>query len=387
MKDFSEKNLRGKLFLKRIRNIGVLLIVAYLVSMHCVCIVSACDIDCNQSTSCTFGEKEYKQINEALNYLGYDSDDNVYCTEFLSLKDDKNEEINICFIYGEESSIGEYIVDDENHSCFIFDSDEDLYDILTSNDKIAVQCYGDNISIYTDSDDYVIAGEKDSNNKYDYKSLHKIEKFNFDVSEENIDENVTIVSPNSQEKELITSGTAIYITNSSYVGYFTEVGFVSNTTSPTGEGLCWAASGASIINYIKKTNYTAMSLYENVRQNCGGYPIGTVAYEKAMFDINNVSYTYKAGKLTYSNVVSTLKKGSPIMSCFSVLGSAHAVVLCGVFNISDSYGYIYMDPNVSGKYVLNYVDYGLATSSSNKFYYYNGQKFYDEWTKSFYNFK
>lgn len=113
-----------------------------------------------------------------------------------------------------------------------------------------------------------------------------------------------------------------------------------------------------------------------------------------MFDICLLKYSGKAGKLTYSNVFAQHKKGSPIMCCLygedRMADNAeknHVVVLCGSFNISTSYGYVYMDPNEYSRLVINYMDYSQITSSSNDLYYYGGGSiFYLRCNYSFYNF-
>ena len=47
-----------------------------------------------------------------------------------------------------------------------------------------------------------------------------------------------------------------------------------------------------------------------------------------------------------------------------------------------------MDPNVSSGYVINYLDYSMLTNTTdNTFYYYAGQYFYEEVTRTFHNFR
>ena len=58
--------------------------------------------------------------------------------------------------------------------------------------------------------------------------------------------------------------------------------------------------------------------------------------------------------------------------------SAHAVIMSGVFRINSYYGFIYMDPNVSDGYVLNYNEKSVANSTSGNFYYWNGQEQYND---------
>ncbi len=65
----------------------------------------------------------------------------------------------------------------------------------------------------------------------------------------------------------------------------------------------------------------------------------------------------------------------------------HVIVLCGAFRISQSYGYIYMDPNIESGYVLNYLDLSvIGNNADSRLYYYSGNNFYYKCNGMFYNF-
>lgn len=138
-------------------------------------------------------------------------------------------------------------------------------------------------------------------------------------------------------------------------------------------GLCWAACGASVANYYRGFSYDANDVYKIVQNATGvDVPKGKPATIKCMFSKLGMHYTYLERRLTYTEALKCLSNGKMIM--YGVQGEVggHAVVLCGVFRINSYYGYIYMDPNVQGGYVLNYNDSSAAKSTTGNFYYYDG---------------
>ncbi len=153
-------------------------------------------------------------------------------------------------------------------------------------------------------------------------------------------------------------------------------------------GLCWAACGASVSNYYRGTSYDAEDVLELTQIATGVEELeGTPATVKAMFGKLGIYYTYLERRLTYSQALKSLDNGNLIM--YGIRGpwsEGHAVILCGVFRINTSYGFIYMDSIVRGGYVLNYNDQTVATTTSGDFYYYAGyQGIYTEVFCSFSN--
>lgn len=176
-------------------------------------------------------------------------------------------------------------------------------------------------------------------------------------------------------------------------GAIVKVGNVENDKLSNGVGLCWAACGASIVNFIMGTNYSAKSMFDKVNAAISGTPAGTVRNMKSMLDVCLLKYYQKSGKLTYDLVLDQHKKGSPIMCCIwganteTGVEGGHVVVLCGSFHISESYGYVYMDPNVHNKLVINYMNYAQITSTSDDLYYFGGyEMFYNKCDYTFFNF-
>ena len=301
--------------------------------------------------------------------------------KFLSITD--NDEIlvsfaegtekRVYFLYTEDEMVGVYFEDPENQlKCFITDTSPVLLEMLKD----------DNCEAYVDNGIYVRLGEE-------IYCVSRAERKSA-VSSESYDE-VGVLTETNWVYTTITKSVAIYLTDMAAEGYFASVNYVENDDSPyDGEGICWAASGAAIINKYRSASYTALSLWYHVQDVVGGNPVGNEFYEKFMFSLGGgLGYTYDGGKATYSQVTGSLSNGSPLMTCFGSADNVyrHAVVLCGSLHIATSYGYIYMDPNVSGGYVVNYQPYTVLNSSSiNCCYYAGGVAHYVKMNRNFRNF-
>ncbi len=313
--------------------------------------VSAAEMADKKPEGREWRQEDYERINNTLNYLGYDEDDTVYYTD-LQMTEEKDESIKyVSFVYDDERAIGQYMLevsDDETNECFIINKESELLNELVTH----------------------LDGEE------------------FEISEDEILEEVSSsMEAENEYSEKLSKGQASYITGSATEGRFLSIGYVSNANNPTtNKGLCWAACGAAIANYYLNTSYTALTMYEYVRQRAGGIPVGNVSYQKGMFDMLGLDYDYVSGRLTFAQALICLKNGSVIK--YSAQGSdgGHAIILCGVFRISTSYGFIYMDPNVSGGYVLNYNPSSIATTTTGNYYYWNGRSYFTWIYGTFYNF-
>lgn len=330
-------------------------------------------------------DKDYEIINNSLNYLGYSEEDVIYTEEYKVI-DSNGTDKNITFVYTDEELIGEYIkayndVLGIEQSCFIVSSDQDVLDVLQTEEDFCIDLEDNSVNI--------------RKLNYAEEKLNIVEKNRpefFDLNEEVIEYKVDITSYDNWVYEKISEGTAQYITNSAAVGYLVKVGNVYNNKK--NGGICWCAAGASIINYVANKNYTALGLYNNIKSATGSDPVGNVSNEQLMFDLFNIKYTYTTRKLKYNNVLSVLSGGSPIMcnmqgiSCEDYdVDVYHVIVLCGAFRISQSYGYIYMDPNIESGYVLNYLDLSvIGNNADSRLYYYSGNNFYYKCNGMFYNF-
>lgn len=327
---------------------------------------------------------DYEEINYSLNYLGYDSEDRIYCTDYIETSDDTGITTQVAVLYTENEMIGEYVKafdeeTSETRTCFLVENNEEVFEALTGgeNADIGVKVDGDTIELTVDYDDAV---------------QEDIGAEEFEVREYQVQVN-TPTLPKHYPTYVYDIEMMLRITPGAE-GNLVKVKNVPNESLSNGIGLCWAACGASIVNYFMGTNYTAKTMFDKVESVISGTPAGTILNMKTMFDVCLLKYSGKVGKLTYSNVSAQHKKGSPIMCCLygedrleNNAEKNHVVVLCGSFKISDSYGYIYMDPNEYSRLIINYMDYSQITSSSNDLYYYGGGSiFYLRCNYSFYNF-
>ena len=296
-------------------------------------------------------EQDYNYINYALNYAGYEECDTVYYTELYETCDDDNNKKYVSFIYDDEKVIGQYIkteLEEDEHSCFVINAQPNVF-----------------------------------NNVINYYNGNE-----FDISDEDIYEEAAVDGAQNEGWEKISAANAKYVTRSAASGHFIQAPIIRNATNTnTNRGLCWAACGASVANYYLGTSYSASSMCTFVRDVTGEEPEGTIAFQEAMYDALGFDYDYIERRLTYSQALTALENGSLIKYRMSRTGGAHSVILCGVFRISTSYGFIYMDPNVSNAYVLNCNDASVAKTTSGNFYYYNGVQLYTSVTSTFYNFE
>ena len=326
---------------------------------------------------------DYEEINYSLNYLGYDSEDTIYCTDYIEASGASGMDTKVAVLYTDTEMIGEYVKTyseetDETRTCFLVENNEDVFEALTGGESGSIEISVDGESIELTVD-------------YDETEQEDIEAEEFELREYQVD-----ITTQFNHKYYPTTASDVEMMlkiTSGADGAIVKVKNVENYTLSNGAALCWAACGASIVNFIMGTNYSAESMFNKVNAAISGTPTGTVANMKAMLDICLLKYSSKAGKLTYNSVSAQHKKGSPIMCCMLGMDEKkreeyrHVVVLCGSFHISDSYGYVYMDPNVHNKLVINYMNYSQIMSTSDELYYYGGYDvFFYNCEHIFYNF-
>lgn len=146
-------------------------------------------------------------------YLGYGENDEIYSLEYKVESNEK--EKSIVFVYEDDKMIGQYVSEkreEMTYECFIVDDNEKLFYMINSNNDF---------------------------------ELDETKKLNA----------ASITSPDNQKYTKISSSSAVYLVGTATTGYITKVANVINDFNNSGEGLCWTASGASIINYLKGKNY------------------------------------------------------------------------------------------------------------------------------------
>lgn len=327
---------------------------------------------------------DYEKINYSLNYLGYDCNDEIYCTDFIEECSEDGFNTKVSVLYTENEMIGEYVksCDEETmelRSCFLVENNEAVFEALTGGNGGCVE-----VSVEDGTVELTVNEEENSEQEQLGSEIFETTEYQVQINTPTLPKHYLMTYSDAEMMIRLNAGSE---------GALLNVKNVEND-NVNGKGICWAASGASIVNYFNGTNYTARTMYDRVNGAISGTPTGTAANIKTLFDISALKYSYKVGKLTYANVSAQHKKGSPIMCCIqgedrldNNAKKNHAVVLCGSFKISTSYGYIFMDPNVDTKLVINYMDYSQITNSSNDLYYYGGGSiFYLKCEQSFYNF-
>lgn len=308
-----------------------------------------------------FTERDNELLSNSLNYLGYDSTDRVYRTEFVEVEGQDNV---VSLIYDDEQMIGEYVkLETENgtYESFLIDNCKTMYELFTEEKPVV-----------------------------DGKIVNLPAVKAVEIQNAEIEGTVSAAAVQPGDYEYIDHAPANYLVGMASEGGIVLISNVENSYAPgTTTGICWAACGASVVNYFRGTNYTAVSMYNKVKTALNANPVGSVYYIEKMFDLCNTRSSNKAGKLSYFLCKAYLSDNSPIFCMiYRENGTdGHAVVLCGVFKMYQSYGYLFMDPNVSGKYVLNYMDYSVIRGSNSVFSYYDGMSTpYTEWSYTFYNF-
>lgn len=135
-----------------------------------------------------------------------------------------------------------------------------------------------------------------------------------------------------------------------------SVPFISNQNDPNGNGLCWAASCASIINYKTVHNFTALSLYNALHilyaQIQYGLPTGTPAWMQRAYSLGGLTYHYTNGRLYQESVLELLEANTPFLVALSYSSGGTTVghgVVCRSYEETNGMIILgFMDPNYSG---------------------------------------
>ena len=270
------------------------------------------------------------------------------------------------FVTNNGSYIGQLAVTYSNgafHSSFMFDSDEYINAILSSNTPFAVVAYDDDLMIKTAQNSKMLTVGELPNEISTFSSV-EYSSVNF----------VAVDVETTAARELPTEEYYVSL----------AVPQVDND-SVNGNGLCWAAAVASGSNYRKGTSYEAMDIYDALDELYSGTPAGTPTWYSRAYSYCNMSYTY-TNPMEFVDLYDALDtKDRPVI--FRVRRSengsyiGHAVVLrylCGG-NEYTTYGFV--DPNKTNTV---YVDFYSPTCDPDEFEYYNGSRTYPDWIASIY---
>ena len=130
-------------------------------------------------------------------------------------------------------------------------------------------------------------------------------------------------------------------------------------------GNCWAASVATIVNYLKGTNYTATQVCD--RMGIGYNDGANIDQKKAALEAYGYTYKKTTSQLGFGTVRSNIDSKYPIaMSCFDATGSGHATTLYG-YNVTSSGNYIVMhNSGTNATVTLLYKDSGTTFTYNSK---------------------
>ena len=131
--------------------------------------------------------------------------------------------------------------------------------------------------------------------------------------------------------------------------------------------LCWAATIATISNYVYGTSLTAYSVAQNIYHPSNiDQTLSASVAQSLMRDTYNLYYTYRDLEHSVSVILDNITNDYPIYGIFEWSGSSHAVTNYGM-NATGS-RLMVMDP-MCGSVTANLSDYGYSYIPS-----YLGQK-------------
>lgn len=246
----------------------------------------------------------YYRVGSILEYFGCEHDE-IYCSQLLEIVSDKEIDQTAFFIFNQDDVIGlmEITETESGEMCtFIYDDFDDLGEninngenvVLVNTEEQLVCVVDDNMEVLientTTNKEIVLDNVTDLIDKQAIEQL-EIEKEKLPNDVEYEISNVYLTEEVADEENNNTSEWNNIIIGSSYskdryhsAYYMLGLPYVPNDTSDNNRGLCWAASGASIANYLKRSTYTARSIYNNLKKKYNAEPVGTTDWEKKCMD-------------------------------------------------------------------------------------------------------
>lgn len=207
-------------------------------------------------------------------------------------------------------------------------------------------------------DEFAIIYDRQSSYLYNGTDLIKLSDFTITIDSraEVLVENLVDVPIvlNNIEANYCLEYTNYIPSNRTPTIYSCNVAYVSQCQS----NLCWAASTASIVNYLRGTTYTS---------NYIGYDWYNTSNYNQMIDLGlqddvlaryGVNYTYRFQRPSESVILNNIANGYPVLASFDIGGDDalyHDVVVYGV-NVTASHLYV-MDP-AYGFDITNPTNYG-----------------------------
>lgn len=232
----------------------------------------------------------------------------------------------------------------------LVDEEENIYQITTSLvDEINSSIEKDeSFALIYDSDGCYIYGEK---------GLRLLDNFEAEILDRDSLEcerkisDFSDIKLSNMEKEI--GGYSLVPQNNKKQAYFATQAYYKcdvKYVSQSKFNICWAASIACIVNYLKGTNLTALEVAQanGINLNDGLSAEG----QETILKKYGVNYTYENRFPSNSAILRNIKAGYPIKAGFKCSGTYHAVVVYGVNLIA---GYIsIMDPQVGYETAVQY---------------------------------
>ena len=350
-------------------------------------------------------ESCYEEVGYILGYFGYESNEEIYCSQLLDIENE-NDDSKAMLVFEDEDIIGllsTSVIDDEVIYSFIYNDFEELNNTNFLEKEVAIANIDENIVFITDDNEEIIVYEENGNNNTKETDLIQYDKIETESIElvplpQDVIKEIDIVASADdtiyEESNTDTSKYTDVTMDTSYANdryhtayYMINVPYVSND-KVNDSGLCWAATGASLSNYFKRTNYTARNIYDNLNKKYTGEPVGSNEWYKRMLSMLGLKYNFYERKLSYNEVYSSLKSGRPIKIGISDGSVAHAIILCGTFiYLNDAkYYYVYRDPTFSG-YIVNSIVESTRTTNSGTTFYFKVSGLYNNWNNSYIVYK
>ena len=231
-------------------------------------------------------------------------------------------------------------------SSFMFDQNDEIDNILKENIPFAIVNTSPGTTALVTEDNMIMLSDVNSDSVNVGTAMDALAPVSLSPVDINYEVNtVSTASINS------TEGTDYSVSLS--------VPYVSNATTSTGDGLCWAACVAAVSNYIKGTSYTALNIYNALNNAYSGTPSGTNEWISRGYTYCGMT-CYLRGTMSFFDLYSILHdQGKPaIWGVYPNSSShdGHAIVL-KMLEGGDEYAtFGFMDPNTSSTVYVKYDD-------------------------------
>lgn len=295
--------------------------------------------------------------------------DNIYISNSFNVYNadiNQNTDIDTYVVFKEDKVIGLFSINEINenyYSSFEYNNFDSIQEVYDNNEEIAFVSSDESLLIESELELYTVDECKTIyNTEIKVDELYRIEKAQEIEAEDNI----------------------LEISSSYYYKKNIAVPIVANATSPNNEGLCWAATIASKYDYESNQNLTAIDVYNNLAQEYGGNPIGTVTWVQRGFSYYSMDCTTLYRMMDCGEILENIKADNTIYMSLTDGSVGHAVLMCGItFNNDESGIYRIMDSNRS-----TYVDVAVSEETMNgesQFVYATNYGYtFNNWRRSFY---